>query len=196
MSPHQFKVLTPEQAQHFVEKGYVRVPGCLDPTWRAAGRLRLTPGSATTRTIARPGPRILSGWTATTWRPSRTFRRAAGAPCATSPAAKTASITGSWRSSRSISPRSIRPSGRTPSSSIFAVAPTSRGRKPSPEAGGWHKDGSFFRHFLDSREQGLLTIVYWSDVAPQRWRHLHCAGLDRRRRTLSRRPSRGRRSEL
>ena len=26
--------------------------------------------------------------------------------------------------------------------------------KPSPEAGGWHKDGSFFRHFLDSREQG------------------------------------------
>ena len=37
--------------------------------------------------------------------------------------------------------------------------------KPSPEAGGWHKDGSFFRHFLDSREQGLLTIVYWSDVA-------------------------------
>ena len=36
--------------------------------------------------------------------------------------------------------------------------------KPAPEAGGWHKDGSFFRHFLDSREQGLLTIVYWSDV--------------------------------
>jgi hypothetical protein len=36
---------------------------------------------------------------------------------------------------------------------------------PSVAAGGWHKDGSFFRHFLDSREQGLLTIVYWSDVA-------------------------------
>ena len=35
---------------------------------------------------------------------------------------------------------------------------------PSPASGGWHKDGSFFRHFLDSREQGLLTIVYWSDV--------------------------------
>lgn len=35
---------------------------------------------------------------------------------------------------------------------------------PSSEAGGWHKDGSFFRHFLDSREQALLTIVYWSDV--------------------------------
>ncbi|UCH26013.1 MAG: phytanoyl-CoA dioxygenase family protein [Trueperaceae bacterium] len=36
---------------------------------------------------------------------------------------------------------------------------------PSAAAGGWHKDGSFFRHFLDSREQALLTVVYWSDVA-------------------------------
>lgn len=35
---------------------------------------------------------------------------------------------------------------------------------PSPEAGGWHKDGSYFRHFLDSREQSLLTIVCWSDM--------------------------------
>jgi len=29
---------------------------------------------------------------------------------------------------------------------------------------GWHKDGDFFRHFLDSPEQGLLVIVLWSDV--------------------------------
>ncbi len=35
---------------------------------------------------------------------------------------------------------------------------------PSPQVGGWHKDGSYFRHFLDSREQALLTIVLWSDV--------------------------------
>ena len=38
---------------------------------------------------------------------------------------------------------------------------------PSPGVGGWHKDGDFFRHFLDSPEQGLLTIVIWSDIAPQ-----------------------------
>ncbi len=36
---------------------------------------------------------------------------------------------------------------------------------PSPEVPDWHKDGSFFRHFLDSREQALLTIVLWSDVS-------------------------------
>lgn len=35
---------------------------------------------------------------------------------------------------------------------------------PSPEAAGWHKDGGYFRHFLDSPEQGLLTIVLWSDM--------------------------------
>lgn len=37
-------------------------------------------------------------------------------------------------------------------------------REPSPTCPGWHKDGDFFRHFLDSPEQGLLTIVAWSDV--------------------------------
>jgi hypothetical protein len=38
---------------------------------------------------------------------------------------------------------------------------------PSAEVSGWHKDGDWFKHFLDSPEQGLLTIVLWSDVAPQ-----------------------------
>lgn len=35
---------------------------------------------------------------------------------------------------------------------------------PSPEAGGWHKDGDFFFHYLDSPEQGLLVIVVWRDM--------------------------------
>lgn len=38
---------------------------------------------------------------------------------------------------------------------------------PSAEVQGWHKDGDFFRHFLDSPEQGLLTLVLWDDVLPQ-----------------------------
>ncbi len=38
---------------------------------------------------------------------------------------------------------------------------------PSAQSPGWHKDGDFFRHFLDSPEQGLLVLVLWSDVAPQ-----------------------------
>lgn len=38
---------------------------------------------------------------------------------------------------------------------------------PTPAVPGWHKDGDFFRHFLDSPEQGLLTIILWSDVHPR-----------------------------
>ncbi len=38
---------------------------------------------------------------------------------------------------------------------------------PSAEVSGWHKDGDFFRHFLDSPEQGLLTIVLWTDMHHQ-----------------------------
>ncbi|HEY7485194.1 MAG TPA: phytanoyl-CoA dioxygenase family protein [Streptosporangiaceae bacterium] len=37
----------------------------------------------------------------------------------------------------------------------------------SAQSTGWHKDGDFFRHFLDSPEQGLLTLVLWSDVRHQ-----------------------------
>lgn len=35
---------------------------------------------------------------------------------------------------------------------------------PGPNQGGWHKDGDFFRHFLDSPEQGLLTICLWTSM--------------------------------
>ena len=38
---------------------------------------------------------------------------------------------------------------------------------PSAAAGGWHKDGDFFRHFLDSPEQALLTIAVWTDMPPR-----------------------------
>ena len=38
---------------------------------------------------------------------------------------------------------------------------------PSPEMGGWHVDGDFFLHFLDSAEQGLLLVILWSDIHPQ-----------------------------
>jgi len=38
---------------------------------------------------------------------------------------------------------------------------------PSPETPGWHKDGDWFVHFLDSPEQGLLVVVIWSDIKPK-----------------------------
>jgi len=38
---------------------------------------------------------------------------------------------------------------------------------PGPEIGGWHVDGDFFLHFLDSSDQSLLVIVLFSDIHPQ-----------------------------
>ena len=37
---------------------------------------------------------------------------------------------------------------------------------PTAESPGWHKDGDWFRHYLDSPEQGLLEVIFWSDVLP------------------------------
>jgi hypothetical protein len=37
-------------------------------------------------------------------------------------------------------------------------------RRDAPGAG-WHKDGDWFRHFLDSPEQGILGIVFWRNVS-------------------------------
>ncbi len=38
---------------------------------------------------------------------------------------------------------------------------------PTAASPGWHADGDFFLHFLDSPEQGLLTLVLWTDVVHQ-----------------------------
>ena len=38
---------------------------------------------------------------------------------------------------------------------------------PSAQTAGWHKDGWFFRHFLDSPEQALLCLVIWRQIEPQ-----------------------------
>jgi len=46
----------------------------------------------------------------------------------------------------------------------FFIADEKRDFPPTVENGGWHKDGDFFRHFLDSPEQALLVLVCWSDV--------------------------------
>lgn len=38
---------------------------------------------------------------------------------------------------------------------------------PQARQPGWHKDGWHFRHFLNSPEQGLLTVPIYSDILPK-----------------------------
>lgn len=42
-----------------------------------------------------------------------------------------------------------------------------RWQPPAPRQPGWHKDGWHFRHFLNSPEQGLLTVPLYSDIQPK-----------------------------
>lgn len=164
MTSQQFQVLTPEQAQHFVEKGYVLVKGCLDHDlarkWTAEAYTRLG-----------YDPVDRSTWTKDiVWMDRNNIAaikdispKAWGALC---------DVTGGEdridHKVMEIESQHFTTIDSTEWSDAFIVN-FRRGAdkpwmKPSPEAGGWHKDGSFFRHFLDSREQGLLTVVYWSNV--------------------------------
>lgn len=160
----QLQVLTEEDAEHFITKGYVRVKGCVDPAlakqWTdgAYGRLGYDPVDRSTWTkdivwmdrhnIARIKDISPRGWAAL------------------------CDVTGGEERIEDkimqIESQHFTTIDSREWSDAFVVN-FRRGEDkpwlpPSPASGGWHKDGSFFRHFLDSREQGLLTIVYWSDV--------------------------------
>ncbi len=49
----------------------------------------------------------------------------------------------------------------------FRIGGGRKWKPPAPDAAAWHLDGDYFRHFLDSPEQGLLTLMLWSDIGPQ-----------------------------
>jgi len=164
MGIHGLQVLTDEQAQHFIEKGYVRIPGCVDRDFAT----RWTDEAYERLGYASNDP--------STWREEIVWMdRNNVAPIAEiSPKAWGALcdvVGGEDRIEQrvmEIESKHFTTINSREWSDAFVVN-FRRGAdepwlSPSPESGGWHKDGSFFRHFLDSREQGLLTIVYWSDV--------------------------------
>ena len=164
MRTDQMQVLTPEQAQHFIEKGYVRIKGCVDRdfarSWtdEAYHRLGYDPNDRSTwkedivwmdRNNIAPIEEISP--------------KAWGALCDVAGGADRIDDRVMEIESKHFTTINSREW-----SDAFVVN-LRRGadqpwQPPSPQSGGWHKDGSFFRHFLDSREQALLTIVYWSDV--------------------------------
>lgn len=163
----KLQVLSPDDARHFIEKGYVRVKGCVDPmlakrwTDEAYGRLGYDPEDRST-------------WTQDIVWMDR-HNKAAIKDISPRGWAALCDVTGGEdridHRMMEIESQHFTTIDSTEWSDAFVVN-FRRGAdkpwvKPSAEAGGWHKDGSFFRHFLDSREQGLLTIVYWSDVVHQ-----------------------------
>ena len=156
--------LTGEQADHFVEHGYVVVPECLDPglaqRWTDLACRRLGYDRADATTWAEE---IVWMDRHTTAPVSDISPRGWGALCDV--------VGGEQR----IDPRVYEIESRHFTTinafewSDAFIVNFRRGADqpwlpPGPDVPGWHKDGSYFRHFLDSREQALLTVLLWSDV--------------------------------
>lgn len=145
-----YKYLTETQVTHFLEQGYVVFPKAIDPdlakTWvtRAWKRLDYDPqDKATWKQPVIHMPAI-------EWR-----EMAEVAPHV-------------WGAAQELCGGAERIASSFKIGDSFIVNLTSGEGKawipPSAAQPGWHKDGDFFRHFLDSPEQGLLTLILWSDI--------------------------------
>jgi phytanoyl-CoA dioxygenase PhyH len=151
--PGRYGQLTDEQAEHFLERGFVTVRGAFDPAaarrwlddaWIRFGYDPGDPGSWAEKRIHLSARSHVD---------ARTFAPAA------------------WRAAMDLvggEERVVLP-WKWGDSFIanLGVGGDRPWQPPSPATGGWHKDGDFFRHFLDSPEQALLSLVLWTDMLPR-----------------------------
>ena len=147
-----YQVLTSEQAEQFVERGFVAIRGCFSreaaleytsTIWTRLGYEEKNPTTWAEPSLHMPSHRFID---------IRSFApKAWGAVCDL--------LGGAQR---------IQPYQWNDAFIVNLWQGAERPWQPaSPASPGWHKDGDFFRHFLDSPEQGLLTLVLWSDVRHQ-----------------------------
>jgi hypothetical protein len=143
-------VLSAEQVESFVEHGYVTIPACftredarpwLDEAWVRLGYARDDPETWVQQRVHMPSPRYVevASFAPKVW----------GAACQLLGGEDRIEQPYTWGN------------GFIANLGLGADRPW---QPPSPASPDWHKDGDFFRHFLDSPEQGLLTIVMWSDI--------------------------------
>src|SRR3954469_6198844 len=146
-------VLRPEQIDSFVEHGYLRIPECfsradaqpwLDEAWVRLGYDRDDPSTWAEQRVHMPSLRHVevADFAPKVW----------GAACQLLGGEERIEQPYRWGN------------GFIANLGIGADRPW---EPPSPSSPDWHKDGDFFRHFLDSPEQGLLTLVLWTDVVSQ-----------------------------
>src|SRR5688572_7943317 len=148
-------VLSESDVEQFMARGFVRITACfsrelaLDLTARACERLYCSLGDPTT-------------WPSGRMRPPESQRvsfesiapKAWQAACELVGGAERILEPCTWGDGFIIN------FGREPGLEWHPPSATLR------EWNNWHKDGDFFRHFLDSPEQGLLVIGVFSDIEP------------------------------
>lgn len=149
----KYQVLTEEEAEQFVERGFVLVKGCIgrdvtdraqEEMWSRLGYDPKDPGTWVDKRIHMP---TLNRFEVKDFAP-----KAWGAVCDL--------VGGEGR----IREPYVWGDGFIVNLGVRADEPWAA---PSPASPGWHADGDFFLHFLDSPEQGLLTLVLWTDVVHQ-----------------------------
>jgi hypothetical protein len=142
--------LTPADVDHFIEHGFVLLRDCIDPTVRREWVAR-----SWVRNGYDPADR-------TTWAQNRIHMPAH-----------------EFKPMHAVAPRLARASEELLGGAArinseqsahdgfivnFGVDGDRQWVPAGPTSGGWHKDGDWFVHFLDSGEQGLLVIMLWDDV--------------------------------
>jgi phytanoyl-CoA dioxygenase PhyH len=147
------RVLTSEQAQQFLDKGYVVLRGCFTrqaaeeytaDIWTRLGYDRDDPSTWAEPSVHMPYHRLMD---------VREFApKAWAAVCDLLGGEERVALPYTWGDGFIVNLRHDADRPWEPA---------------TPRSPGWHKDGDFFRHFLDSPEQGLLTLVLWSDVRHQ-----------------------------
>lgn len=147
------EILDTEQIAHFLEKGYVRIPDCFDrqlaEEWTAFAfeRLGYSPDDPSTWEEDRVHLPRMNTVDVKNFAP-----KAWAGMCDLMGGADRIKQPVQWADGFICN---------------FGIRRDEPWQPPSADVPGWHKDGDWFKHFLDSPEQGLLTIVIWSDILPQ-----------------------------
>ncbi|KAI0744959.1 hypothetical protein C8Q76DRAFT_701778 [Earliella scabrosa] len=155
MAITEYKYLTPEQREHFLQHGWVKIPKAVKEEYLKAFtenvwvRLGFDPNDKSTWTkekIHMPRHREI---------PTRDFMPAAwGAMCEI--------LGGEERIDRTL----FESCGDSLIVNLGAEEWTDKEIEPK-DLGNWHIDGDWFTHFLDSGEQGLTVIVLFNDIKPR-----------------------------
>ncbi|KAM5543274.1 hypothetical protein V8D89_003148 [Ganoderma adspersum] len=155
MAITEYKHLTPEQREHFLEHGWIRIPKAVKEEYQKAFtenvwvRLGYDPQDKSTWTkekIHMPRHREI---------PTQEFMPEAwGAICEL--------LGGEDR----IDPTLFESSGDSLIVNLGAEQWVDKVIDPK-DLGNWHIDGDWFTHFLDSGEQGLQVIVLFNDIKPR-----------------------------
>lgn len=146
-------VLTPEEKEHFLTHGWLKIPGAFTPeqaetiTANVWTRLGMSPTDKSTWNQVRINMPHHSEFDASEFAPRawQAICELCGGEERINPATKM------WKDSLIVNLGSAEREGKP-------VHPR--------DLEGWHVDGDFFVHYLDSPEQGLLVIPLFTDILP------------------------------